>query len=142
MRPTPFRSDIDLAPIPFGQNLRLAAKRLKEAGLLWHPQVGCFVWDEMGVIEVPSPFPDRIYFVLNLGHFLRRFGTEENMVEKLVWLPTWHQARLICGRMGISATEISEALCAASVDTPGGELLLVYNLILTKLGDQMKEVDA
>ncbi len=142
MRPTPFRSDVDLAPIPFGQDLRLAARRLKEAGLLWRPQVGCFVWDEREVIAAPSPFPDRIYFILNLGHFLRRLGTVENMVEKLVWLPTWHQARLICKDLGIGETEIWVTLSSAGVECAGSELFLLYNLILRRLGEQRrKEVD-
>jgi hypothetical protein len=136
MRSTPFRKGSDLEPIPFGQDHRLAAKRLKEAGLLWHPQVGCFVWDAAGIIEVPSPFPDRIYFVLNLGHFLRRFDTIENMVEKLVWLPTWHQARLICKGMGIGAMEIWEAIGPAGAEPIGNELLLIYDLILGKLEAQ------
>jgi hypothetical protein len=136
MRPTPFRQDSDLAPIPFGRDHRFAAKRLKEKGLLWHPQVGCFVWDEAGVIEVPSPFPDSIYFVLNLGHFLRRFGTEADMVEKLIWLPTWHQARLICKEMGIGAKEIWKAIGAAGAEPIGNELLLLYDLILRKLEAQ------
>jgi hypothetical protein len=143
MRSTPFHKDTDLAPMPFGRDHRLAAKRLKEEGLLWRPQVGCFVWDEMAVIEVPSPFPDRIYFILNLGHFLRGFGTVENMVDKLVWLPTWHQARLICQGMGIDSPEIREALCSAGVENVDHELLLIYNLILERLEEQQrKEVDA
>ena len=142
MRSTPFRKGNDLPPIPFGQAHRLEAKRLKEAGLIWHPQVGCFVWDEAGTIEVPSPFPDRIYFVLNLGHFLRRFDTVENMVEKLIWLPTWHQARLICKEIGVGTMEIWEAIGASAMEPIGNELLLLYNLILKKLENQgRREVD-
>lgn len=142
MRSTPFRGGTGLAPIPFELDHRLAAKRLKETGLVWHPHVGCFVWDELAGIGAPSPFPDRIYFILNLGHFLRRFGTVENMVDKLVWLPTWHQARLICLGMGIDSSEIWEALCSAGVEDAGNELLLIYNLILQRLEEQRKEVDA
>lgn len=136
MKPTPFRKGIDLEPIPFGQKQCLAAKRLKQEGLVWNPQVGCFVWDEAGIVEAPSPFPDRIYFVLNLGHFLRRFGTVENMVDKLVWLPTWHQARLLCKAMGISSEEICEAVCTSRVATVDGELLSLYSLILKGLEKQ------
>jgi hypothetical protein len=136
VKPTPFRTGIDLEPSPFGREHCLAAKRLKEDGLVWRPQVGCFVWDELGVIEVPSPFPDRIYFVLNLGHFLRRLGTVENMMDKLVWLPTWHQARQICRELGIDDVGIWEALCLARVANVGDELLLVYNLIQSKLEKQ------
>ena len=143
MKPTPFRMSIDLAPIPFGRDLCLAAKGLKEAGLLWRPHVGCFVWDELEIIKPPSPFPERIYFVLNLGHFHRRFGTVENMVEKLVWLPTWHQARLIYKEMGTAESGAWDEVCASMAGPPGRELLVMYKLILEKLEEQQrKEVDA
>jgi hypothetical protein len=142
VKPTPFREGIDLEPIPFGQRHCLAAKRLKKEGLIWNPQVGCFVWDEAGIIEAPSPFPHRIYFVLNLGHFARRFGTMEDVADKLVWLPTWHQARLLCKTMGISKEEICEAVCTSGVATVDGELLSLYGLILKGLEKQRgKEVD-
>jgi hypothetical protein len=136
MSPEPFRKSTDLEPLPFGLDLCLAARRLKEAGLFWHPQAGCFVWDDMGVIEAPSPFPDRIYFILNLRHFLRRFGTEEEMVDKLVWLPTWHQARLTCRAMAIGDTEVWETLCSSREKACGTELLLLYDLILRGLKGQ------
>ena len=143
MRSTPFREDTDLAPIPFKRDHRLAAKRLKEKGLPWRPHVGCFVWDEAGIITVPSPFPDQVYFVLNLGHFFRKFGTLEQMVEKLVWLPTWHQARLVCQGMGIGQQEIWATLSPDGVERVGDELLLIYDLILKRLEKhQRKEVDA
>ena len=92
MKPTPFNPETDLAPIPFTEKHCQAASKLKKAGLLWKPHVGCFVWDPEGYIKVDSPFPERIYFILNLGHFLRLFEATKKMVEKLVWLPTWHQA--------------------------------------------------
>ena len=60
--------------------------------MTWRPHVGCFMWDPEGCIEVPSPFPERIYFILNLGHFIRLLGSLEEIARKLVWLPTWHQA--------------------------------------------------
>jgi hypothetical protein len=130
---SPFVPDRDLAPIPFDLDYCIVAKRLKDHGLRWRPQVGCFVWDEAGVIEAPSPFPERVYFVLNLGHFLKRFGTVEKMIDELVWLPTWHQARLVCRRLSISDAEIWEALSSAGAEPVGSELLLLYHLILREL---------
>lgn len=142
MRPTPFRQGIDVTPIPFSKEHCLAAKRLKAAGLVWHPHIGCFVWDELELIEIPSPFPHRIYFVLNLGHFARRFGTVGEMAGKLVWLPTWYQARLICESMGIDDAQVWERLCLEPVGIPGGELLVLYHLLLERLQEQGgKEVD-
>ena len=74
MKPTPFNSKTDLPPIPFDLRHCQAAAQLKERGLPWTPHVGCFVWDPDAIMEVTSPFPNRIYFILNLGHFLRIFG--------------------------------------------------------------------
>lgn len=91
MKPTPFNPDTDLATTPFDErNCNLAAE-LKRAGLPWKTHVGCFVWDRDEYIEAPSPFPRRIYSILNLGHFLKRFETLENVSEKLIWLPTRQQ---------------------------------------------------
>jgi len=66
----------------------LLASELKRAGLPWKPHVGCFLWDRDALIEASSPFPNRIYFILNLEHFLGRFETSEKIAEKLGWLPT------------------------------------------------------
>ena len=136
MRPTPFRIDIDLAPMPFEPAHRLAARQLKDKGLLWRPHVGCFVWDESGAISVPSPFPDRVYFVLNLGHFLRLFGTVEHMVASLVWLPTWHQARLICRQLGIEDNVILGLLRGKKVFSMNEDLKYIYGCICTALEEQ------
>ena len=133
MRPTPFAAGTDLEPIPFSPEHSALAKALKEKGLEWKPHVGCFVWDEKGHIQVSSPFPNRIYFILNLGHFLRIFETIENMKEKLVWLPTWHQAKIICENLNISKTEINDSLCASGSAGSEGDTAALYRLILEKL---------
>jgi hypothetical protein len=133
MKPTPFNSKTDLPPIPFDLRHCQAAAQLKEKGLPWTPHVGCFVWDPDEVIEVTSPFPGRIYFILNLGHFLRIFGSLKEIAKKLVWLPTYHQARLLCERLGVDQEEVS-SLWASSKDIPSGdELLVLYKMILSKL---------
>jgi hypothetical protein len=31
-----------------------------------------------------------------MPRFISIFGSTDAMSEKLVWLPTWHQARLLC----------------------------------------------
>ena len=101
MTPTPFDPTRDLAPIPFDDRLCRLAADLKNQGLPWRPHVGCFVWDPEKVIESPSPFPNRIYFILSLPRFVGIFGTVENMVARLVWLPTMHQAGALCRRLGV-----------------------------------------
>ena len=133
MKPTPFNPDTDLPPIPFDLRHCQTAAELKDGGLPWTPHVGCFVWDPDRIIEVTSPFPGRIYFILNLGHFLRIFGSLEEISNKLVWLPTHHQARLLCDQLGVDQEEVSAALALAENTRAGNELLVLYKLIFNKL---------
>ena len=133
MKPTPFNSETDLPPIPFDLRHCQAAAQLKERGLPWTPHVGCFVWDPDEIMEVTSPFPNRIYFILNLGHFLRIFGSLEKISRKLVWLPTYHQACLLCDQVGVDQEEVSALLASADNIRAGEELLVLYKMILSKL---------
>jgi hypothetical protein len=123
MKSTGFDPQSDIAPIPFELSHCLAAEQLKGAGLSWKPHVGCFVWDKIGAIEVLSPFPHNIYFILNLNRFLSIFGTIEEIEAKLVWLPTWYQARLLCSKLAILLN------CSNRTDepiSPEDELLELY----------------
>jgi hypothetical protein len=78
-------------------------------------------------------FPGRIYFILNLGHFLKIFGTLDHMVEKLTWLPTWHQARLLCATFNIETEDVAAVWKTGSVLAPGEELSVLYGMLLSKL---------
>mgnify|MGYP006288787937 FL=1 len=100
MKPTPFDAVNDIAPIPFDQRVYDAAEALKTAGLSWRPHVGCFVRDPEVVIPELSPFPDRVYFILNLNHFIQRFGSIEAVTERTVWIPTLHQCWEILSKRG------------------------------------------
>lgn len=100
MKPTPFDQIDDFAPIPFDNRVYEAAERLKEAGLPFRPQVGCFVRDPEVVIPEPSPFPDRVYFILNLNHFIQRFGSPEAVASRTVWIPTLHQCWELLSKRG------------------------------------------
>jgi hypothetical protein len=133
MKSTPFNPETDLPPIPFEKRHCQAAAKLKERGLPWTVHVGCFVWDPDEIIEVTSPFPNRIYFILNVGHFLRIFGSLEEISKNLVWLPTYHQARLLCDQTGLNHEKVSAALASAENIRAGDEVLLLYQLILKKL---------
>jgi nitroimidazol reductase NimA-like FMN-containing flavoprotein (pyridoxamine 5'-phosphate oxidase superfamily) len=119
--------------IPFNREHYHLAARMKEAGLPWEPQVGCFVWDREGRIEAGSPFGDGVYFILDLKPFLRKLDTTNTMSKALVWLPDWHQALWICEHLGID----DDAITSVSVGinpTDAGEILLgLYNLILMAL---------
>jgi len=89
-----FNPEKDLAPMPFDERICLHALEMKNSGLVWRPHVGCFVWDPNEIIKPASPFPGRIYFILSLSRFIDIFGSIDQISSKLVWLPTWHQARL------------------------------------------------
>jgi len=133
MKPTPFNPETDLAPLPFDGRCRQTALRLKMAGLAWEPHVGCFVWDPDCWIPVDSPFPDRVYFILNLRHFVRLLGAVERVRDNLVWLPTWHQARLVARKLGVDEAALCDIWAAGSAPAPGEELLRIYERILAEL---------
>ena len=134
-----FDPEIDLAPMPFDERICRQALEMKKTGLEWRPQVGCFVWDPDESIKPASPFPGRIYFILSLARFLDIFGTIEQMAEKLVWTPTWHQARLVCRQLGIPDEVFEKRRQRDPGATPVEELLGIYGLIIEtlKIGDQL-----
>jgi len=123
MQPVPFNPDSDLPPIPFDNDVCRLAEQLKRTGLPWVPHVGCFVWDPEHVITPASPFPNHIYFILSLPRFVEIFGSLTAIQEKLVWLPTWHQARLLCLRHGLDPQAIQKT------SNPAEELQSLYRLL-------------
>ena len=133
MKPIPFDPAIDLAPLPFDQAHLNLAREMKQRGLVWSPHVGCFVWDHEGRIEVESPFPLGVYFILSLPRFISIFGSPEAVARKLVWLPTWHQARLLCMDLGVGPEKIPGLWPPGLPLPPGDELLGIYRLILEAL---------
>lgn len=123
MQPVRFNPATDLAPIPFDDtNCKLAAT-LKQKGLPWIPHVGCFVWDPEQLIKPPSPFPQHIYFILSLPRFVDILGSIEAIQEKLIWLPTWHQARTLCQRYGITVP-------GPHAPDPAEDLKALYQLLI------------
>lgn len=133
MKPIPFDPLRDLAPTPFETRHVRLAEKLKRLGLPWAPHVGCFVWDQQGIIKVGSPFPENIYFILSLPRFIRIFGSIEAIQEKTVWLPTWHQARMLCRRLGIENREIAAIWTSDRPMNPGDELQVIYEKLAAAL---------
>lgn len=133
MKPIPFNPETDMAPIPFNKVHLDLALDMKQRGLIWKPHVGCFVWDPDKHIDTDSPFPLGVYFILSLPRFISIFGTIEAIAEKLIWLPTWHQARFIAEDFGIEHHKIAGLLNPESLTAPGEELSGIYRLILEKL---------
>lgn len=133
MRPIPVDASKDLAPIPFDERLLAAALEMKTLGLAWHPHVGCFVWDVARCIQPDSPFPSHVYFVLSLPRFIDIFGSLEAMQERLVWVPTWHQARLLSRRVGVTDEAVASACLAPKGLQPGEEENAIYRLLIEAL---------
>ena len=130
MKAVPFDPSRDLETMPFTLRHAELAKEMKRLGIDWHPHVGCFVWDPEGYIRANSPFPQRIYFILSLPRFIEIFGTIAAMAEYLVWMPTWHQTRLLCRRYQMPDEISAKILIGAASQNPGEELIALYNLII------------
>jgi len=139
MMPIRFDPEKDLPPTPFDERICRLALEMKDLGVNWQPHVGCFVWDPDNWIKPESPFPNRIYFVLSLPRFVEIFESIQEMVRKLVWLPTWHQARLLCMRMGIRDDLFKKNLQLTLKPTPTEELLTIYALIINALNESKRE---
>ena len=133
MKPKPFDPHKDLAPMVFDTQTCRLAQEMKRLGIDWRPHVGCFVWDPDNSIAVDSPFPHRIYFILSLPRFIDIFGSPEAIAEKLVWLPTWHQARLLCKQLNISDDALADIWQDATALSAGEELHQIYELIIDAL---------
>jgi hypothetical protein len=43
-----------------------------------------------------------------LHRFIQIFDTIDKIVEKLVWVPTWYQAHLVCRKLGIADADIEK----------------------------------
>ena len=136
MKPVPFDSQKDLAPVIFdNQTCRLACE-LKQLGIPWQPHVGCFVWDPDEQIKAESPFPHRIYFILSLPRFIDIFGSIEAIAEKLVWLPTWHQTRLLCQQLGVPDSAVANIWQSQTPPSAGQEMQRIYELLIGALKEQ------
>jgi hypothetical protein len=72
----------------------------------------------------------RIFFVLSLPRFVETFGSVEEMARHLVWLPTWHQACLLCRRMGIAGDRGEPS---GDAWAPTQALQRLYRLIIAAL---------
>lgn len=136
MQPVPYKPEKDLAPTPFDKRHLILAEKLKHLGLPFAPHVGCFVWDPQRLIAAPSPFPDRVYFILSLPRFVDIFGSLEQIAARLVWLPTWHQARLLCTASGVGDDRIAALFLHLDSPPPGDDLLQLYTLLADDLKDK------
>lgn len=105
------------------------AQLLKAYGLPWKPACGHYVLDQSQLINRTSPFQDRVFFILDMSHFLRLAGSEERMVEGLCWLPTWEQAREILRNEQVDDRVVEQRLKESGAIVSGTERLELYRLI-------------
>jgi hypothetical protein len=133
MKTVPFSPQTDLAPINFDESALLMAQKMKRWGLPWEPHVGCFTWDAQKLIQPASPFPNNVYFILSLPRFIDIFGSIGEIREKLTWVPTWHQARLLCRQLGIADEAVTTLWRKKTPLTPGEEILAMYELLCAAL---------
>lgn len=105
------------------------AQLFKAYGLEWQPTCGQYVLDQANLIEVPSPFQPKIYYILDLKHFLRRAGTIENLKQHMCWLPDWEQARDILESLGVSSEAVAERLRASNALADRSERLELYRFV-------------
>ena len=133
MKPIPFDPQNDLAPMVFDSRVCAMALEIKRLGINWRPHVGCFVWDPEKIIKTDSPFPHRIYFILSMPRFLDIFGTADKMVAKLVWLPTWHQARMLCRQLDVPDEGVARIWQVGLASSDGAELQKIYALLIDTL---------
>ena len=133
MKSIPFNLHKDLAPVVFDTQTCHLANKLKQLGIQWQPHVGCFVWDPDEHLKAESPFPHRIYFILSLPRFIDIFGSMEAIAEKLVWLPTWHQARLLCQQLSVPDSAVVNIWQNQTPPSAGDELRQIYELLIAAL---------
>jgi len=113
------------------------AQLFKAYGLDWSPAPGHYVLDQSELIECGSPFQGRVFFILDLRHFLRRCGTLAELKQRMCWLPDWDDARQILRELSVDARVISERLQMSRAIESGTERLELYRLIEESLTETL-----
>lgn len=123
--PTPaatFSSDeIELA--------RQLQPRLKD---FWHPAAGHFVFDPDRIVQKSSPFQSQVFFVLNYSYFMTLVGGVDEFRRRMVWLPSWQQARQLADQVGIEHDAIIERCLNPETIAAGDERLSLYRLLFER----------
>lgn len=105
------------------------ARQLRRDGLVWEPEPGNYVYDETAFCKQPSPFQDRVYFILNYPYFMKAVGGVDKFKEIMTWLPTWDDARDILRSLRVSDDQILEYLREARAIENRSERLALYEMI-------------
>jgi hypothetical protein len=110
------------------------AIELKNLGIPWNPAVGHYAYDLHGEIKPGSPFQDAVYFFLNYPCFIEYFGSENTLVERMVWLPTLEQALAIAVQFHVPVGLVEQALFAGV--RRSDELSELYQLLARVIGSE------
>lgn len=110
------------------ENINLALL-LKEKGVEWTPSAGCYIWDQHNTIKRKSPFPNNIYYILDIEYFTGLFGSTEQLAEQVVWLPTYLEALYLCRKKGVSMQKLQKLGVNIVDGNPGKELLKLYQIL-------------
>lgn len=105
------------------------AQLFKAYGLDWSPAPGHYVLDQSELIECGSPFQGRVFFILDLKHFLRRCGTLTELKQRMCWLPDWDDARQILRDLSVDSRWVAERLQTSRAIESGTERLELYRMI-------------
>ncbi len=118
----------------FSDRMIELAIAMKSAGVPWQPSAGHYVFDKGRIVQRASPFQDGVYFVLNLPHFVKLAGGVDAFVDKMVWLPTWEQARQVLRDAGMTDQCLQSVLLEKNSIARQEELVTLYELILDHFG--------
>jgi hypothetical protein len=106
-----------------------AARRLRQAGLSWHPRAGHYVFDETKFCKQTSPFQDQVYFILNYSYFMETVGGVERFKEIMLWLPTWDDLREMLSELGVADVDVAAYLNKRNAIESREERLSLYELV-------------
>ncbi len=109
------------------------AKQLRDNGLPWEPKAGHYIYDETGFCRQPSPFQEKVYFILNYPYFMKTVGGVDRFKEIMIWLPTWDDARQLLRSYGVPSQQIADHLSRRRAIERGTERLVLYQLIASLL---------
>ena len=117
------------------EEIRLA-RVLRSQGLSWEPAAGHYVYDETGFCPKPSPFQDRVYFILNYPYFMKAVGGVDRFREIMTWLPTWDDLREILRRLEVSDEAVATRLLETNAVALGRERTCLYEFVAESLSRQ------
>lgn len=109
------------------------AKNLRQHGLAWVPKAGHYIYDQTGFCKQPSPFQEKVYFILNYDYFMKAVGGVERFKEIMIWLPTWYDARQLLRSCDVSDQNILDQLCNQRAIEQGKERVALYEIIASVL---------